>query len=238
MTNARILALALLAAGMAACGADPSGTSARILTSIEISLADQPAEVAQYTHATVIALDQYGDPIDTGPATFASGDPRIAAVSPTTGLILGISPGTTEITASTAGMTAHRTLTVFVPAIRINEVEPDGDAAGGWVELYNPTDADFDLSAWSLAHANPFAKTVLALGTTIPAHGYLVVDESRIQLGLAHADGLRLFSRFGVEVDVFFWQRDATTTYGRCPDGTGDLIETAAPTRGGVNSCG
>jgi len=236
MTNARILALALLAAGTAACGADPSAASPRILTTVELSVADEPAEVAQYTHATVIALDQYGDPIDTGPATFASGDRRIAAVSPTTGLILGVSPGTTEITASTAGMTAHRTLTVFVPAIRINEVEPDGDAAGGWVELYNPTDADFDLSAWSLAH-NPFAKAFLPLGTTIPAHGYLVVDESRILGGLAHADGVRLFSRFGVEVDVFFWQRDATTSYGRCPDGTGDLIETAVPTRGAANSC-
>lgn len=236
MTKARIPALLLLAAGVSACGADPSGASPRILTTIEISLADQPAEVAQFTQATVIGLDQYGDPIDTGPAIFASSNPGIAAVSPTTGLILGVSPGTTEITTSTNGMTAHRTLAVFVPAIRINEVEPDGDAAGGWVELHNPTDADFDLSVWSLGR-NPFAKSVLPLGTTIPAHGYLVVDESRILGGLAHADGVRLFSRFGVEVDLFFWQRDATTTYGRCPDGTGDLIETAVPTRGAANSC-
>lgn len=237
MTSARTLAFAALAAGVAACGADAPGAPAGIPATVAISLADPATEVAQYSRATAVVLDQYGEPVAAGPASFASSDPRIAAVSPTTGLILGVSPGTAEITATVAGVTGRERLAVFLPSIRINEVEPDGDAAGGWVELHNPTDADFDLSAWSLTHSNRFRKTVLPLGTVIPARGYLVVDEPGIHEGLARADGLRLFSRFSVEVDAFFWTQDATTTYGRCPDGAGDLVNTAAPTRGAGNLC-
>lgn len=227
--------LACLAVG---CGGDGPTESARVLTTVRLSLADSPAEVGQFTRATATPLDQFGAPVAAGPAAYASSTPEVAGISPTTGLILAIAPGTTMITATVDGRTAREPLTVARSAVRINEIEPDGAGLGGWVEFYNPTNAPVDLSGWTVSGPDIFFGTELRVGTTIPARGYLVVDESVILDGLA-ADGyeVHVFSRFGVQVDAHAWSAEPATSLGRCPEGTGDFVTTTVPTRGAQNAC-
>jgi hypothetical protein len=72
----------------------------------------------------------------------------------------------------------------FAGSILINEamasnpgVVPARD--GGfydWVELYNPTDADVNISGWGLSdEANVAAKWTFGEGTVVPAKGYLLI---------------------------------------------------------------
>lgn len=222
----------------AACGGGPlSGPREGPPASVAVTLIESTIELRQFTIAAAVALDPNGAPIAGGTPSFGSADPAIASVSPTTGLVFGVAEGTTQVTATIEGRTGRQTLTVFRPAVRINEVEPDGDEPGGWVELHNPTGVPVDLSLWSFSHADPFQRTVLPLGLTIAARGYVVIEESAVRLGLAHADGLRLFSRYEVELEAVFWQQDAITTYGKCPGHGNSLVTTLAPTKGGPNAC-
>ena len=131
----------------------------------------------------------------------------------------------------------------FDPAdIRLNEVESNGDVVADWVELTNVGDTPADISGWKLIDADPehpFAVvpdgTVLlpgaffALYTEFPPPGF----------GLGSADTVTLFQADGTsEVDSFGWtDGHAATTYGRCPDGTGEWQVTTVSTRGTANAC-
>jgi hypothetical protein len=194
-------------------------------------------EVGQSTVATATALDQFGAPIASGPPTFASTTPTVAGVSPTTGEMLAISPGTTVITATIDGKAAQQSVTVVTTAILINEVKPDGDAQGGWVELFNPTGADVDVSGWLITASNVFHSVTLPADTIIGARAYLAINETKIPGGLSAADAVHVFTRFGVGADEFIWTQDPGTSYGRCPDGTGEFEITAEDTRGSTNAC-
>ncbi|ABW13664.1 conserved hypothetical protein [Parafrankia sp. EAN1pec] len=49
---------------------------------------------------------------------------------------------------------------------------------------------------------------------------------------------MRLYQPGGTTlVDSYTWTSHATTTYGRCPDGSGAFTTTSASTRGTANSC-
>jgi hypothetical protein len=122
--------------------------------------------------------------------------------------------------------------------VRINEVESSGGTPGDWVELINPAALPVDVSGFSiLDNDDTHAPSVIAAGTTIPAGGYLVVDESTLGFGLGSSDNARLFDTTGGLVDSHTWTAHATTTYGRCPNGTGSFVTTTASTKGAVNAC-
>jgi hypothetical protein len=121
--------------------------------------------------------------------------------------------------------------------IRINEIQPNGDAPGGWVELYNATPAASDLSGWAITASDSSNGFVLPMGVTIPAGGYRVLNESIFPLGLNAADAVHLFNRNGVQVDSFSWLATPATSFGRCPDGLGDFVTTTASSRGFPNVC-
>ena len=170
--------------------------------------------------------------------TFVSNNPEVASVSPTTGTIFAVAPGTAQIIATIDGRSGQRTITVNrPPAIRINEIKSNGDEPGGWVEFLNTTNVAVDMSGWTLTDQSVFHSELLPDGTTIPAHGYLVVDESTFPLGSVTIDGVHLFSRFGAQVDAYTWTSTPATTLGRCPDGFGDIVVTSASTRGATNTC-
>jgi hypothetical protein len=72
----------------------------------------------------------------------------------------------------------------------------------------------------------------------IPASGFLVVDEATLGFGLDSADSVRLLGPGGGSVvDSYTWTTDASQTYGRCPDGSGEFADTVEPTKGGQNFC-
>jgi len=233
-----LLATLAVAAGCdSASVASPRVPPARVLTTVRLALEASRIEVGQATTAAAAALDQYGAPVAAAPATFTSDAPGVAGVQPTTGTVLAVAPGAAEITATVEGKSDRRTVTVVEAPVRLNEVRPNGDLPGGWVELYNPTSADVDMSGWTVASGDLSQSFTIPAQAVIPARGFLAVNEGTLPLGLKAADAVHLFSRFGVQVDSYSWTVSPPTSYGRCPDGDGDFVVTTAPTRKEANAC-
>lgn len=137
---------------------------------------------------------------------------------------------TTQVTKGTANDCAV--------ALRINEVESSGGTPGDWIELVNAGPTPLDVGGYVLRDDNDATGYVLPVGTTIAAGGYLVVEEAQLGFGLGGADAARLFAPGGTAlVDAHAWTTHATTTYGRCPNGSGPFATTTAPTKGAANAC-
>jgi hypothetical protein len=238
MLTSRLSPIILLMGSLVAAGCDsPTVIEPSVVTSVTLFFASDTIEVGQQAFAKVVAVDQFGDPIHTLPVEFSSSQAAVAGIHPTAGATLGLAPGTTEITATVGGKSAKRTLTVVRSPIRINEVKPNGDGPSGWVELFNPTDNPIDISRYTITSSGIFEPFVLPEGSIIPARGYFNVEESDMPLGLRAADAVHVFSRFGVQVDAFAWAANPATSLGRCPEGTGSFIITAAPTKTRANAC-
>jgi hypothetical protein len=123
--------------------------------------------------------------------------------------------------------------------VHINEVESNGGAPGDWVELINTGANTVDISGWRfLDNDDTHIAYILPPGSTISAGSYLVLEEAAFGFGLGNADSVRLFDSAGVPVESYSWTAHATTTYGRCPNGTGDFITTTSVTKGTANDCG
>ena len=234
------LALLLTLTAVAACDDDsPAAPAPRVLTTVSVSVETPALEVGQATTATASALDQDGAPIATGAVSWSSETPGVAGVNQSTGFLFAIAPGTPRVTATIDGKVGERTVTVAqAPAIRINEVQPRADQSTGGIEFFNPTAAAVDLAEWSLIDAGFFGPAFrFPAGSVIPAGGLLVIEEAVLPFGLDASDSAHLFSRFGVQVDGTFWDRQPATTLGRCFDTPGVLVVTTAPTKGTANAC-
>ncbi|MBV9880028.1 MAG: lamin tail domain-containing protein [Gemmatirosa sp.] len=134
-------------------------------------------------------------------------------------------------------------LSVATPAavgtVKVNEVESNGGTPGDWVELYNTGTVSVDLSGYVFRDNDPTHGYVLPTGTTIAAGAYLVLDEAQFGFGLGATDEARLFAPDGTTlVDGYAWTSHASTTYARCPDGTGPFATSATSTKGTPNACG
>jgi Lamin Tail Domain/Bacterial Ig-like domain (group 2) len=206
-------------------------------TTVSLQLAESTIEVGQTTTASATARDRNGALIDSAGVTFTSYTPGIATVSSTTGQIRGIAPGTTQITATVDGKSDQKTITVFMSPIRINEVKPDGDLSGGWVEIYNSSEADVDLSNWEITTGDGQEGFTIPAGAVLLAGGYRVINETALPAQLNAADAVHLFSRWGVEVDTYSWTVNPTASYARCPNGSGPFIDVAVLTRAAANTC-
>ncbi|MEP6619723.1 MAG: lamin tail domain-containing protein [bacterium] len=121
-------------------------------------------------------------------------------------------------------------------AVKINEVESNGGTPGDWIELYNPSANPVDLSGFQLKDDNDAHIFTIPSGTTIAAGAFMAFDVE-VSFGLGSADMARLFTPAGALVDSYAWTAHATTTYGRCPDGTGAFTTTTASTKGAANNC-
>lgn len=130
-------------------------------------------------------------------------------------------------------------------AVVVNEVESSGGDPDDWFELYNTTDAAIDLTGYVVRDDGDAAdhRYDLPSGSIVPAHGFLVVQKSvgeapGFPFGLGGADKVRVFAPDATTlIAEAAWSAHAGTTYGRCPDGVGDLRETSAPTKGASNAC-
>src|SRR5262245_52098011 len=129
------LTLALL--GTAACSDDNEPTAPTpVLTNVSITIPVNTLEVGEMSSAVAVGLDQNGQPMETPAASWQSDEPTIAAIQPSSGLILAIAPGTTRIRAMIDGRVGERVLTVRTAfAVRINEIQPRGDDPTGWLEF-------------------------------------------------------------------------------------------------------
>ena len=123
----------------------------------------------------------------------------------------------------------------------INEVESSGGTPGDWIELHNTGETPVDLTSWVLRDNDDAHAFVIAPGTTLAAGGFLAVvtDVDPDEFGLGNPDTARLYLPGGETlVDSYAWQDHAPgTTYGRCPDGTGEFVLTYSSTKDAANDC-
>jgi len=120
-------------------------------------------------------------------------------------------------------------------AVVINEVESDAPAGGAdWIELMNTGASEIDLGGYKLKDNDDGHVDTIPAGTKIAAGGFLAFDTG---FGLGGNDAARLFSPADALLDSYSWTSSANTTYGRCPDGTGAMVNTASSTRGAANDC-
>jgi len=122
--------------------------------------------------------------------------------------------------------------------VRINEVESNGDPSGDWIELINPSANAIDLSGWTvLDNDGTHIPSTIPAGTTIAPAGYYIVTEAALGFGLGGGDSANVFDSAGTLVDAYSWTAHASTTYGRCPNGTGAFTTTTTSTKDLVNAC-
>lgn len=117
----------------------------------------------------------------------------------------------------------------------INEVyssNPD------WVELYNSTDSEMDLSGFILQDDKGAAEEYkLPAGTKIEAKGYIVVDAFAFGLSSSKGDVVRLLDADNGLVDeVSLPIMEDGKSYGRTTDGTSQWKTFDTPTKGRDNT--
>lgn len=120
-------------------------------------------------------------------------------------------------------------------AIVINEVESDG--ASDFFELKNTGADAVDIGNYVIkdsGEGNPFT---IPGGTMLAPGAYFSADPA--PLGFGGSDAVRLFvdNVAADPIDSFSWTTHAAATFGRCPDGSGPMGQTSAPTPGAANTC-
>lgn len=121
-------------------------------------------------------------------------------------------------------------------AIVINEVEPD--APGGrpdFVELYNTDGAPVDISGYVLKDAGNGNNFTIPGGTTIAGNGFYFANVSGLS---KDGDSVRVYlPAAGQPFATYTWNGEGKQSFGRCPDGTGEFVDTTTVTAGYANRC-
>jgi hypothetical protein len=221
-----------------ACGTDYGTNPSRTVASITVALSNSELEMGQTDTAVATARDQYGVSIDAGVVTYSSTFPEVATVNPTTGQVHAVASGNAQIIATVGATSARETITVSPPPILVNEVNPDGDLPGGWVELFNPDARAVDVAGWTITSSDAAHSFTIPAGATIASGDYLAVNEVTLPSGLNATDAVHLYNKYGVQSDAYGWVGNTPgTAYARCPDGFGDFVSTSTPTRKATNVC-
>ena len=106
------------------------------------------------------------------------------------------------------------------------------------MERTNSGDEPVDVGGWKLRDGGNNEPLTIPDGTTIEPGGfYATYTESSTLFGLGGSDSLTLSRPDDTIADTYSWEAHADTTYGRCPDGTGELVTTVLPSRGAANIC-
>ena len=122
-------------------------------------------------------------------------------------------------------------------------VDPDDDeATPDWVELYNPSEVDVDLSGFTITDDLDDIRKHTLDDLVLPAGGYLVLLADDTSGGIhlpfrlsSEADAIGLFDPDGTPVDrIEFSSLDDDQVAGRYPD-EGPLVLLTEPTPGASN---
>lgn len=119
-----------------------------------------------------------------------------------------------------------------------------------WIELYNQSGADIDLSGFGISDSlSQPMKYALPEGTSIAAGGYLLIwcsgeaseagaGELHVPFSLrAYAEDVVLSNALGRVVDSYsYTSQEDDMSMARMPDGTGDFVKSARPTPGYPNT--
>lgn len=132
------------------------------------------------------------------------------------------------------------------PGIYINEVVSKTAAADtdwDWIELYNATDADVDISGYILYDKLEDAFTI-PQGTVLKAKGYVVFEQRKpaeagfFVFGLSSdADKVYLRNNTGTVIDnVSFSTMSDGESYGRLTDGAAQFVYFSVRSKGTTNN--
>lgn len=112
-------------------------------------------------------------------------------------------------------------------AVVINEIESNASDRD-WVEIYNNSDTDLDISGWYIRDdSDDHASVKLPAGTTLAAKGYFVFeadlpgDTKHFSFGLGGADKVRLYDAGDTLIDEHAWTAHAAFGLSRIPNGVG-----------------
>lgn len=131
---------------------------------------------------------------------------------------------------------------VVINEVLVDNEETQADPSGqfdDWLELYNNTDAQIDLSGWYLSDKeDELDRWQFPNGTMIDANGYLIVwvDDDEMQPGLHTSFSLNnageaillIAPDFTVIDKLIFGQQSDDISLARCPNGVG-AFEFATP---------
>ena len=130
----------------------------------------------------------------------------------------------------------------------INEIVAKSSTEADWVELYNQSAKDMDISNYQLMDSKDTEAYVIPAGTIISGGEYLVFErdktgENSFAFGLSSEDAVRLIDDDGEVVDSTNWvdgEAPEDKSWGRSPDGTGGFKTLLAPSKGSENqdNCG
>ncbi|MFA6094481.1 MAG: right-handed parallel beta-helix repeat-containing protein [Candidatus Paceibacterota bacterium] len=140
-------------------------------------------------------------------------------------------------------------VSVATMPVVINEVAwmgTEADANDEWLELYNTTPYDIDLSGWALVNSKATGTPRISLSKTIPAHGYFLLERtdntsvSDIQADLVYVGAL---NNSGVILNLNYGSTTIDTTVlveGSWPGGSNDTgdkrtMERVSPYVGGFD---
>ncbi|MCE5236265.1 MAG: lamin tail domain-containing protein [Clostridiaceae bacterium] len=135
-------------------------------------------------------------------------------------------------------------------ASNITTLPDDAGAYSDWIELYNATDAEVDLSGCGISDSlDQPMKYKLPEGTVIAAKGYLLIfcsggesaagsDKIHVPFSLrAYEEDVVLAGKTGKIVDSYAYARqEADVSMARVPDGTGEFGFCHKPTPGYPNT--
>ena len=135
------------------------------------------------------------------------------------------------------------------PDVHFNEVVPSNShsctdetgASADWIELYNASGQDVDLSGYAMADNTLPLTDLERLGSiVVPAGGVRVIwADERPELGPTHlpfklnatAERVLLYGPDDALLDRFDWSAAVTdVSFARFPDGTGTFVSCAAST--------
>ena len=137
--------------------------------------------------------------------------------------------------------------TELTEGVVVNEICVDDSQTEDWIELYNGTDSDIDVSGWTIGDDETDMVLIddLLTDTLVPAGGFVQVftkveleDGTEIGFGLKKDGSESLFVQMGDSL----WTVEAPsnndvsdTSYARIPDGGDTWQNGVVPTPGGSN---
>lgn len=118
------------------------------------------------------------------------------------------------------------------PTVVLNEIYPP--TTSDWVELYNNSSNEVDLSNWKLLDTATTPMKVLEENKKISPKSFLVIEvSSRLNKS---GDTIRLIDKDGVEVDSYKYSTSSENrSFARIPDGSGSWFGDQNPTKESSN---